>query len=240
MKMKRSFGILFLVLVLFASAVGSESADRDSASVGEKVAAAIRSYVAGRLDLNENDIRVRLIRPAEGAFIAKELEVKEGARGGLLGRVVFLVSSKSEGRPAAHQWVAAEVEMIRSVVVAVRPLRRSQVIGPEDIEVRPFAITRVGEAYFLHPDALIGKRLIRSIGAGLPISSEMIEVAPVILPGDRVTLVVETGGLRITTGGRAKEEGFLGKPVAVVNLDSQKTVYGEVIDSSTVKVFLPK
>lgn len=239
--MNRLFKLLFLVGMIFTGAVGAEAADGDGSVVGEKISGAIRTYVAGRLHSNESEIRVRLVRPPEWTFSAEEsLEVKEGSRGGLLGRVLFLVSSKPSGKPSAHQWVAAEVEMIRSVVVAVRPLRRSQVIGPEDIEIRSVAMTRGGEASLFDPAALIGKRLIRSVASGTPISNEMVETAPVIRPGDRITLVVESGGLRIATVGRAKEEGFLGRSMAVVNLDSQKTVYGEVVDSSTVKVFLPK
>jgi flagella basal body P-ring formation protein FlgA len=240
--MKRLLGILFLVWMVSTGVIKADAADRDgSPAGGEKIRDAIRMYVAGRLTLNESDIRVRLVRPPEEIFASEEgLEVKEGSRGGLLGRVVFLVSSRPNGKPAAHQWVTAEVEMIRSVVVSVRPLRRSQVVGPEDLEIRPVAVTRAGEAYLFDPDALIGKRLIRSVGAGRPILLDMVETAPLIRPGDRVTLVVETGGLRIATVGRAKEEGFLGRSMAVMNLDSQKTVYGEVIDAGTVKVNLLK
>jgi flagella basal body P-ring formation protein FlgA len=240
--MKRFWGILFLISILFAGFNGADAAGREGASgTGERISAAIRAYVAGRLAASESDIHVRLLRLPEGAFAFEEgLEVKEGARGGLLGRVVFLISSRPSGKPVAHQWVTAEVEMIRSLVVSVRPLRRSQVIGPEDLEIRPVAVTRAGENYLFDPEALIGKRLTRAVGSGAPISLEMVEAAPIIRPGDRVTLVVETGGLRIATMGRAKEEGFLGRSVAVVNLDSQKTVYGDVVDAATVKVTLPR
>ncbi|MCG3110450.1 MAG: flagellar basal body P-ring formation chaperone FlgA [Candidatus Manganitrophus sp. SB1] len=245
------FRILFLIMVIFTGVGAVEAADglENGAAVqqetvpgpAEKISTAIRAYVAERLTSNESDIRVRLLRPPDGSFVMEDgLEVKEGSRGGLLGRVVFLISSRPNGKPAAHQWVTANVEMIRSIVVSIRPLRRAQVIGPDDVEIRSVAVTRAGESYLFDPDALIGKRVIRSVGAGLPISVEMVETAPVIRSGDRVTMIVESGGLRIATMGRAKEEGFLGRQMAVVNLDSQKTVYGEVIDAATVKITLPR
>lgn len=249
--MKRFFGLLFLIMMTFTvfNGVGAADGPENRADAGPEgipgaeaqIRAAIRAYLAERLASNENDIRVRLFRPPEGAFeTADGFEIKEGGRGGLLGRVVFLVSSRQNGKPAAHQWVTAEVEMIRSVVVSARPLRRFHVIGPDDIEIRSVAVTRTGEPHLSDPDALVGKRVVRSVASGRPISIEMVETAPVIRPGDRVTLVVETGGLRIATMGRAKEEGFLGRAMAVVNLDSQKTIYGEVIDAATVRVTLPK
>lgn len=249
--MSGSFRILFLSMVIFTVVGVVEAAEgpENGAAIqrqavpgaAEKIRTAIRTYVAGRLTLKENDIRVRLLRPPEGSFVMEDgMEVKEGSRGGLLGRVVFLISSRPNGKPAAHQWVTADVEMIRSVVVSTRPLRRAQVIGPDDVEIRSVAVTRAGESYRFDPDALIGKRVIRSIAAGLPILIEMVETAPVIRPGDRVTMVIESGGLRIATMGRAKEEGFLGRQMAVVNLDSQKTVYGEVVDAATVKITLPR
>ncbi|NKE73088.1 flagellar basal body P-ring formation chaperone FlgA [Candidatus Manganitrophus noduliformans] len=244
------FRILFLIMLIFAGVGAVEAADglENGAAVqpetvpgpAEKISTAIRAYVAERLPSKESDIRVRLLRPPDGSFVMEDgLEVKEGSRG-LLGRVVFLISSRPNGKPAAHQWVTANVEMIRSIVVSARPLRRAEVIGPDDVEIRSVAVTRAGESYLFDPDALIGKRVIRSIGAGLPISVEMVETAPVIRSGDRVTMIVELGGLRIATMGRAKEEGFLGRQMAVVNPDSQKTVYGEVIDAATVKITLPR
>jgi len=210
-------------------------------SAEEKISAAIRTYVAGRLHSKESDIRVHLLQSPESETASGEIvEVKEGSQSGVLGRVVFLIATRSKGKPAGYEWITANVEMIRSVLVSTRSLRRAQVIQPEDLELRSIGVVHVGESYPLDPEMLIGKRLIRSLSPGAPISLEMIETAPIIHPGDRVTLLVESRGLRIATIGRAKEEGFPGKSLAIVNLDSQKTIYGEVIDASTVKVILPE
>lgn len=239
--MKKNLQIAaFLILIVLSSIQRAEAVEPEGDPAPEsKVGAAIRTYVAGRLSSKESDIRVRLVQPPEGeADSGERIEVKEGSRGGLLGRVVFLVSSRPNGKPAVYQWVTAEVELIRSVAVSVRSLRRSDVIKAGDLEIRSIGVVRHGEPYVVDPELLIGKRVVRSIGSGVPISLEMVEAAPLIRAGDRVTLLVESAGLRIATVGRAKEEGFLGKLMAIVNLDSHKIIYGEVVDASTVRVLL--
>lgn len=231
---------MILLMVLVARYHEVDASEGGSVAEG-KINAAIQSYVAAHLGSKASDIRVRLLREPEGEWGAGEMfEVKEGSRGGLLGRVVFVVSSRSKGGAAGYQWVTADVEMIQSVVVSARSLRRGQVIERGDLEIRSIGLVRAGEAYVIDPETLVGKRLIRSVGLGAPISLEMVETAPLIRPGDRVTVLVETAGLRIATVGRAKEEGFLGRSMAIVNLDSQKTIYGEVVDASTVRVILPE
>ncbi|MBI3803027.1 MAG: flagellar basal body P-ring formation protein FlgA [Nitrospirae bacterium] len=240
--MRNVFPAVLLLIVTVIGVDTADAAERQAKLTPEgRVGAAIQRYVAGYLGSKEEEIRVRLLREPEGEWAAGEiLEVKEGSRGGLLGRVVFLVSARTNGKPAGYQWITAEVEMIRSAVVSVRSLRRSQVIAPGDLEVRSVGVVRAGEPYVVDPEVLIGKRLVRSIGPGVPISLEMVEATPLIHPGDRVTLLVEAAGLRIATVGRAKEEGFVGRSMAIVNLDSQKTIYGEVVDASTVRVILPE
>lgn len=235
----RFLSVLMITLLFLID--GEAAEQTGSAAVESKVGAAIRSYVAGRLASNERDIRVRLVQPPEGESAPGEVvEVREGTPNGLLGRVVFLVSFRPSGKPIGYQWVTAEVEMIRPVVVSVRSLRRSEVIKPEDLEIRSIGVVRAAGPYLADPSMLIGKRVVRAVAPGMPISLEMVETAPLIRSGDRVTLVVETGGLRIATVGKAKEEGFLGRSMAILNLDSRKTIYGEVVDASTVKVTLPE
>ncbi len=229
-------------MIFFGLSVALAGAPVGEASSPEgKISRAIRVYVAGRLSSSEDAIRVRLLRLPDEAFSKEDLlEVREGSEKGLLGRVVFRISSTRRDRPSGHRWVSAEVELLRPVVVPLRPLRRGHLFEASDLAVRTVPVIRSEEPYVDEPERLVGKRLTRSIGPGIPITFEMVEAAPVIRPGDRVTLLVETPGLRIAILGRAKEEGFPGKTVAVMNLDSKKVVYGEVVDAVTVRVHLPE
>jgi flagellar basal body P-ring formation protein FlgA len=54
--------------------------------------------------------------------------------------------------------------------------------------------------------------------------------------GDRVMLVVEKGSMKITVPGVVKEKGFKNSLIQVQNLQTKKTVFGQVVDPQTVKV----
>jgi flagella basal body P-ring formation protein FlgA len=164
------------------------------------------------------------------------MEVQERFQETLLGRTAFLITVKRNGEKAASRWITAEVAMIRRVVVPIHPLKRLQQIEQTDVTIHAVRLTRQGEHYAVRPEELIGKRMVRAVHTGTPITLGMVEEAPLIRQGDRVTLMVEVGGLRIMTRGRAKEDGFSGRQVAVLNLDSQKVVYGDVVDPSTVRI----
>jgi len=196
--------------------------------------AAIRRYVAEHLSTDEAEIQVR---PAGAIPIGFEvLAVKEAAPGVLLGRATFLLTVKRRGGAVGSRWSTADVSWSHPVWVARRSLKRLAVIGPEDLELRTLLLTQTGHPFPEDREAIVGKRIVRGIEAGTPVRLDLLEPAPVIVRGAPVTLVVESVGVRITTTGQAKEDGFAGKSIAVMNLDSRKVVYGEVVDSSTVRI----
>jgi flagella basal body P-ring formation protein FlgA len=51
-----------------------------------------------------------------------------------------------------------------------------------------------------------------------------------------VTLVAESGGVRISTMGETRENAYIEDAVKVTNLSSKKTVTGILIDENTVRV----
>ena len=86
------------------------------------------------------------------------------------------------------------------------------------------------------PEAVLGKRPRRAVGARVPLRADLIELSPLVKRGDLVTIIAQANGLRITTLGQVKKKGRLGERIPVVNLDSKKILHARVIDSNTVKV----
>ena len=86
------------------------------------------------------------------------------------------------------------------------------------------------------PDAVIGKRTRRAIGALTPLRADSIELPPLVKRGDLVVIMAESENLKITTLGQVKKKGRLGERIPVVNLDSKKVLHAVVIDANTVKV----
>jgi len=86
-------------------------------------------------------------------------------------------------------------------------------------------------------EEILGKRTRKAIDANTVLRPDLIEFPPLVKRGDVVTVVAESGGLRITALGVVKERsGRRGDRIRVENLDSKKSIYAQVVDSKTVKV----
>ncbi|MAE69610.1 MAG: flagella basal body P-ring formation protein FlgA [Gemmatimonadetes bacterium] len=89
---------------------------------------------------------------------------------------------------------------------AIRPLRRGESIGPNDVEKR-----RAPESSQALLDPPIGMRARRAISSGSPLRSTDLEPVPLILAGDRVAATLERGRLRLVVSGRALEDAVAGE-----------------------------
>lgn len=227
-------------LILLCLVIGNTAeAGRDGVSYEEEITALIREYVAQQLSSGSEEIRVSRVTPTNGGQFRWSGEVRgvrAGTQGRFLGRVLFVLSIEENGSRPTSRWVTAEIERVQNIIVASRSLKRHHVLGPADLTIRTISVTHQRNHHVSHPETLIGKRLTRSTGKGVPIRSDLVEETPLILRGDRVMLLLESRGLRIMTMGRAKEDGFLGKIIGIQNLDSKKVVYGRVVEPGVVKV----
>ena len=83
---------------------------------------------------------------------------------------------------------------------------------------------------------VVGKRMVLSVNPQEILRKSMVEVPPLIKKGDRVTLLVENAHFQITGTGEAKEDGRAGERIKVINISSQKEVFGRVVDGHTLQV----
>ncbi len=74
------------------------------------------------------------------------------------------------------------------------------------------------------------------IGAMQPITMDRIEPLPTIVKGQKVILIFDGKTIFLKTIARAMEDGKIGDIIRVMNLQSKKIVYGEVINRDTVRV----
>jgi flagella basal body P-ring formation protein FlgA len=117
-------------------------------------------------------------------------------------------------------------------IVAARTVRSLSVIGPDDIafsaDDSPGAAVAIAE--------VLGKEARVMLYPGRPIRLDQIGPPALIERNQIVTLVYQTGGLRIETEARALDRAGLGDAVRVMNLASRKTVSGTVQPDGSVAV----
>lgn len=199
----------------------------------------IQNYIGSRLAVSPSEIEVHLLGEIgdsrKGIASSPHLTVREANGTSLLGNGRFLLVSDDPDQKYPPLWINVRSEWVHPAVVAARFLRKNQIIGAEDLSQQTIRSDQPAD-YFINPNELIGKRVVQQERAGTPITREMVQNPPLFYQGERVTILVETGHLKIMASGKALEDGYQGKSVTVMNLDSHRTVYGEPLDGTTVKV----
>jgi flagella basal body P-ring formation protein FlgA len=157
----------------------------------------------------------------------------------MLGNVSLEMVVLHQGQPLKRLKVNGEVRLERQVVCAVRPLKPQEVLSPGDIQVARREVTDLNDNdFFTSTEQVIGRTLARPLGPQEILTSRHLSNLPVIKRGEEVTVLLEHEGLEIATKGVAREEGYLGKIIRLLNPKSKKEFQGMVVDAKTVKVKL--
>jgi flagella basal body P-ring formation protein FlgA len=154
----------------------------------------------------------------------------------LLGKIPFSVHFDVNGKLYKRVWATATVEVLTEVVMTKKPLGRNKPITEDDIESLKMDLAKLPSGVITKPEAVLGKRTKRAIGAKTALRADLVEFPPLVKRGDVVIIIAETSGLKITAVGEVKKKGRLGESIPVMNYDSKKILYARVLDSSTVKV----
>ncbi|HKJ68733.1 MAG TPA: flagellar basal body P-ring formation chaperone FlgA [bacterium] len=134
-----------------------------------------------------------------------------------------------------------EVAVYQTVLVATETIDPGTILTAKNtsMEERPLDM-REARSAISQETQVTDIEAVRHMDAGEIVLSNMIRKVQVIHPGDRVNLLVEHGGVRIESQGKAIESAGLQEKVRVRDIQSGKIVVGEVEDNNTVKVDLTK
>jgi flagella basal body P-ring formation protein FlgA len=200
---------------------------------------AVRQFILRQFAGRPEAVKIREIRNVEPVLLPRgkvSLEVTAPRNATLAGSVPLQVAVKAGEDFEKRIWVTAVLETRVEAVVAKRPLGRYKPLDEDDIEVRPVDLGDLPSDYLSDPGMVVGKRTRRALDSGTVMRPDLLESPPIVKRGDRVVIVAETGGLRVTTLGQVKQKGALGETIPIVNLDSNRIVYGRVVDARTVRV----
>lgn len=141
-----------------------------------------------------------------------------------------------DGIPVNNAEVSAWLDVFETVVCAARDLPQGHILKKRDLVEERKNISREMDEAVIDTGQLLGLMAKRSIRKGDMVKHSMVEKKPVVKRGDQVTILVESGLLRVTIPGTALDDGFAGETVSVENSMSSKKIFARVIDEVTVRV----
>ena len=206
-----------------------------------KICAAVKNFIYQSAPWDRSQIKIRSVTCDQDLRLPPgnlDLRVIPPKHTDWIGAIPFRVQVYVNHRLAHSVSVPAHVEVWSNVIVSAKPLGRRQPIGPDDIKVQRMNLARIPRNAILSEDQVIGRRTTRPVAMNTILSSDRVEIPPLIRKGDVVQLVAESPSLKVVTRGMAKEKGGLGDRIRVENLSSKKSVYARIVDASTVRVEL--
>lgn len=132
--------------------------------------------------------------------------------------------------------ISGKIETLAQIPTLKDTLRTGDVIRPSHIHMVTVPAYSINHDTYLRAEDLYGLTPRRIITAGTPIKEMDVEQPRIVKRGERVTMIYEAGGLRLTASGKAMEFGAKGDIIRVVNNQSNKTIDAVVSGNQEVTV----
>lgn len=205
----------------------------------EEILSLAESFIAGLADKNAKRVIVQPtsdIKPVYLPYgemnVKTELLFHSAVNNSLLLRFTFSIN----GKECEKRIIPFKVEIIKDVLVASKNIEANKMIDVNDLIIESRNVG-LSDNVIVDKNELLGKRTKRAISKGALITSDMLEKPPIIKQGDLITIVLESSKLRITTQGKAMENGTNGQMIKVINTSSMREILAQVIDEKTVRVY---
>ena len=155
----------------------------------------------------------------------------------ILGSSRFSIIFRIGPTVAKNMSIRGNIEAIGQIVVSAKRLKRGQILEQEDLTIAATDISDLQQPGF-SIDEFVGQKLTRTLRAGTPVVSTMVETLPVVHRGERVKILVKSGALQVTATGLAHSDGKLDQMIRVQNISSNKILFCRVAAPGLVEVVL--
>ena len=146
--------------------------------------------------------------------------------------VVIKINDVVKNKVKLSGWV----DIFQPVVCASRDIKRGERISKDDLYFVRRNISHLSSKILTDMNTIIGLMAKHNVKKDASLKEWMFEKCPIVDKGDIVTILAESGDLKVTAHGRVLMKGYEGELVKVQNLMSKKEIYAKVVNGSMVAV----
>jgi flagella basal body P-ring formation protein FlgA len=204
----------------------------------DKVASALQRHIALHSSWKAENLEVR-VSPFQPVSLAEEtasLRVLRPLNGISPGQQSLLVAAESGGKEQARLWIRADVRVFEDVVVSSQALASQEIVRDGDVRLERREVSGLHARPFYRIDDVVGQQVARAIQVNETLTQKKLERPAVMRRGNAVTLLYDTGALRVETPGIAEENGRINELIQVKNSSSGKLLRGKVLDGRMVRI----
>ena len=231
--------VLGILMIAFLSLVGVVGASQTLTIKGEVIESRAMEFVADHIPWDPDATEVTI------DYRGKDIVVPAGrvdmnfdlpSRRVRMGRFPVTVRITVDNILQKRLRLTAHVIHYSPVVKTLRRINRGEILTERNVAIEVVPSNRIFRNAMTSLDDVLGNQATRNMGMGRVVTANSLDKPTLMKKGDRVTIVVQSGSMKITAPGIVREKGFKDSLVQVLNIQTKKTVFGMVMDSKTVKV----
>jgi len=243
MKEIREISSFFILLAIFAwhpaksFAAGAASQWQSHTAIRDTAQSFLEAFASTRHQGHRSEVRLgKLDSRLRVKNCDSALEAFMSPGGRAMGNTTLGVRCPDVGGWSIY--IAAHIDIFGPVLVARQPLARGATIQATDLEPIEYNLSNLPYGYYTDSQLIAGQLAKRTITAATVITPQMLQAPKLVKRGQRVTLIVETGLLKIRSSGKAMSDGKSGDLVRVKSDGSLRVVDGIVISPGVIKMTL--
>ena len=122
------------------------------------------------------------------------------------------------------------------VVKTTRQIKRGEIFTKDNIHLETIKSERLLENTIKKLEDALGYEAVNYLPSGKRLNHRSMKKPALGSKGEKIMILAEKNGTKITTPGILKEDGYENAMVQVLNIESKKLIYGRLVDANTVKV----
>ena len=180
----------------------------------------------------DTELRPLHLRPS----VSTELEPRQVTFERRSGRFDITLSvAGASSRDLMFRFAGTATET-RDAAIVVAPIARGELIRQADVLIERRPKAEVAEGALENISDVVGLAARRPLNAGQLLRKADLMKPEIVRQNEPVTLVYEMPGILLTVRGKAVNSGSEGDVVNVINLQSNRTIQGTVVEPGRVKV----
>ncbi len=122
------------------------------------------------------------------------------------------------------------------VPVPSRQVMPGEILSSSDLSIVEVPVARIARFALTDTDTLVGMEVKRMLAKGRPVMSQSVIPPRVVQRGERVKIIFKDQGLNLVAAGKALGDAARGEEVKVVNLTSNRSVFGIATADGNVEI----
>jgi flagella basal body P-ring formation protein FlgA len=147
----------------------------------------------------------------------------------------FSVGVRCDAPVAWTVYLQARVKVVADYLVAARPLRAGQIVGPDDLDTRRGNLAALPDDVLTDGSQATGRHTRYALAKDSPLQTRMLRAPTAVRQGSTVTVVSHGAGFQVSSTGRALNSAAPGE-AAKVRLPDNRVVTGTARADGTVEI----